>query len=533
MRLLCFSDWRVQPIQAVYRFVRNLAEPPDFILYAGDDLVRFFEEGVNHFSQLAQYTRQHRVLVVAGNDDIQEVKVVLSAPNVHDLYYAPLIHEQFAFLGVEASTSGPALLRHSEEEVERHLLDQWRTVKDKAIIILSHTPPHGILDLGIRFAPPEEGAHHIGSTALRDFVIKRRVKLVVCGHCHSQGRLSANLRNTVVVNVSSHDSPGAPGNFALINLNYSSLLNLEFHDTSEQIAANSLLNLHGVGYVTESALSHAGITTVKQLTQAQDLYKISDSSGIPLSTLRKLKVKARSLCDNKMFQVEDFKPIKGDVILFDIETDLACNRVWLMGAYTEGRFCQFYANSWAEEKEILADFLNFLSSHPKSKLVSFSGTNFDKNVVEKALKRLKLDFRSFQSHMHFDMCQQIRECFIFPNQSYALKDLASFLAYKFKYPELCGLLVALEYHRHIQDEIPLDPKIFEYNEDDVRALLFIMDTIENMDQAEKSSIPELTISDDQKRFRDYVADLKRKGIAGAEYREKIAEWTRKHKKEIT
>lgn len=529
MRLLCFSDWRVQPIEDVYRFARNLEELPDFILYAGDDLGRFFEEGVNHFSELAEYTKQNKVLAVAGNDDLADVKIVLKSRNVHDLYRSPLIHEQFAFLGIEASTSGPGLLKHSEKEIEQHLKKQGRNIKDKTVIILSHTPPYGTLDLGIRFAKPEDGAHHIGSAALRDFILGHGVKLVVCGHCHSQGKLSSDLGETKVVNITSHDSPGAFGNFALIDVDSSGSLSVEFHDTSEQIATDSLLNLHGVGPVTESTLLKVGIGTVKQLSQARDLYKISDSSGIPISVIRKLKAKAKSFCEKRTFQIEEFKPISGELILFDIETDIACKRVWLIGTYKDGQFLQFSANTWAEERKMLSKFLDFLRSYPRSKLVSFSGTNFDRNVVERALRRLKLDFHSFLSHVHIDMCQQLRNCFIFPTQSYALKDLASFLGYEFKYSELCGLIVALEYHRHIQDGTPLNPKVFEYNEDDVKALSFIMEKIWTADNIKKSSIFELTISHKQKEFWDFIEELKRKGITGAEYREKVAEWNREHK----
>ncbi len=68
IRVLCFSDWRVQTIEEVYKFLHTLGEKPDFILYAGDDLPRFQEEGINHFSELAQYTKQQRVLAVAGNE---------------------------------------------------------------------------------------------------------------------------------------------------------------------------------------------------------------------------------------------------------------------------------------------------------------------------------------------------------------------------------------------------------------------------------------------------------------------------------
>ena len=49
---------------------------------------------------------------------------------------------------------------------------------------------------------------------------------------------------------------------------------------------------------------------------------------------------------------------------------------------------------------------------------------------------------------------------------------------------------------------------------------------------EKLSLTELTLSDKQRLFCDFVVDLKRKVIRGAEYRKKLAEWnqqTRIHK----
>jgi Icc-related predicted phosphoesterase len=46
--------------------------------------------------------------------------------------------------------------------------------KGKTTIILSHTPPYEILDLGIRFADPKDGADHIGSKALKDLGRKEK-----------------------------------------------------------------------------------------------------------------------------------------------------------------------------------------------------------------------------------------------------------------------------------------------------------------------------------------------------------------------
>jgi hypothetical protein len=60
------------------------------------------------------------------------------------------------------------------------------------------------------------------------------------------------------------------------------------------------------------------------------------------------------------------------------------------------------------------------------------------------------------------------------NQSYALKDLGKYLKYPLKHRELDGLYVVLEYQRHLEERKPLDPEVSEYNEDDVKALLFMI-----------------------------------------------------------
>lgn len=247
MRLLAFSDWRVQGIDDVFSFVQDLEDPVDFILYGGDDIGRFEEEGVNYFAELSRYTKQGMVLAVIGNDDVPELKRVLKSENVQDLYEEPFVFQNFAFIGLEASTSGPAIIKHTEKEVKEHLKKQHSEVRGKNLIILSHTPPHGILDLGIRFAKLDEGSHHIGSTSLRSFVQQNKVNLVICGHCHSHGGLSTQLLDTTIVNVSSHDHLGAKGNFALIDIDSQGQASIEWHDTFERLKMSSLMRLHSVG----------------------------------------------------------------------------------------------------------------------------------------------------------------------------------------------------------------------------------------------------------------------------------------------
>jgi len=474
---LAFSDWRAQEIADIFSFVQDLKPIVDFILYGGDDIRRFEENGINHFTGVSGYTVQRKVLALIGNMDSYKVKNVLKSKNVHDLHEKPFIYDQFAFIGLEASTSGPAIIQHNEKEVEEHLRKQYEKVKGKTLIILSHTPPYGILDLGIRFAESNEGSHHIGSTSLRDFIKQNKVNLVVCGHCHSHGGLSTKLGETTIVNASSHDSKGAKGNFALIDINSRGQVGIEWHDTLERISGTSLMNLHSVGPVREEAIHDVGIKTIKDLAEVQCLEAIAKSTGFSERFLKKLQLRAKSVVENKTYQIAPFQLPRGDLTFFDIETDIACKRVWLIGVLERDKFRRYYADNWEQEEKILTDFMGFIQEKPDAILVSFSGTDFDKNVIRRAVDRLGLDSDIFSSYRHIDLCQVIRRSFIFPNQSFALKDLGTYLKYSFKYPDLSGLLVALEYQRHVEENRPLDPRVLEYNEDDVKVLPFMIEKL--------------------------------------------------------
>ena len=128
---------------------------------------------------------------------------------------------------------------------------------------------------------------------------------------------------------------------------------------------------------------------------------------------------------------------------------------------------------------MLEKLLSFLQTVPDSTLVSFSGTGFDRNVINRALERLNLDSEFFMAIPHIDLCQLIRQSIIFPNQSYALKNLGTYLRYPFKHADMNGLEVALEYLNHLKRKRKLDERVFDYNADDVNALPYIIKKIES------------------------------------------------------
>ena len=483
MRILAFSDWRVQNIDDVFTFLNSLEKPVDVILYGGDDVSRFKVGNTNYLTKLASHTVRKKVLAVMGNDDDPSTRSVIQGENVHDLHKEPFVLDEFGFIGLEGSTSRPGLLLYSESSVRSHLTRQLRQLEKMKVqkrIIVSHAPPHGVLDRGARFATRREGTRHIGSKALRSFIQKNATELVVCGHCHLGGGYSDALGETVVANVSSHDHEGAPGNLALIEFDSELQPRIRWTDTRQLIDPNSLERLHGIGQRRAIRFVQAGIKTIPQLAKAKNLEQISQITKLPKDFVERARLNAISVTENKILRTSEIILPQNNVIFFDIETDVPPRRIWLIGVLHDGTFTQFFAKDWKQEKTMLKDFLEFLRKKPGVALVSYSGHDFDRRVVSKALKRNRLGCKSFSSIPHIDLCKSIKESFIFPIQKYALKDLGKHLGYEFKHPDMDGLHVAWEYLSHLKEKKKLDSSVFEYNKDDVNVLPYLMKKLEHV-----------------------------------------------------
>ena len=347
-------------------------------------------------------------------------------------------------------------------------------------IIVSHAPPHGVLDSGARFATKREGTRHIGSKALRSFIQKNAVELVVCGHCHLWGRHSKQFSETLVANVSSHDHEGAPGNLALIEFDSEFRPYIQWSDTRELIDPNSLERLHGIGQRRAFRFVRAGIETIPQLAKAKNLEQISQITKLPKDFVKRARLNAISVTENKILQTSEIILPQNNVIFFDIETDVPPRKIWLIGVLHDGTFTQFFAKDWKQEKSMLTDFLEFLREKQMATLVSYSGNDFDRRVVSEALRRNRLGWKFFSSIPHIDLCKSIKDSFIFPIQKYALKDLCAYLGYEFKHPGMDGLYVASEYLSHLKEKRKLDSRVFEYNKDDVSVLPYLTKKLEHV-----------------------------------------------------
>jgi len=180
---------------------------------------------------------------------------------------------------------------------------------------------------------------------------------------------------------------------------------------------------------------------------------------------------------NKIVQKEIvFLPNLKNILFVDIETDRYFDKIWLIGILYNNQFHRFYAENWENERQVIINFLEYLKSLKKSDLVliSYSGNNFEFSTILNSINRNKIDNTFFLSLVHIDLGKIIDNSCITPFKPNKFKDVASLMGFKFRYPNLKGLDVAIRYEQHINEDVKLTDDIFEYNEDDVRGIEYIL-----------------------------------------------------------
>ncbi len=90
--------------------------------------------------------------------------------------------------GIPETPFGSWSWDHSEDEAHELLKD----CPEKAVLI-SHSPPKGILDIS-------SNGQSLGSTAVRETIIKKSPQLVVCGHIHESSYKHQTFGNTTIIN---------------------------------------------------------------------------------------------------------------------------------------------------------------------------------------------------------------------------------------------------------------------------------------------------------------------------------------------
>ncbi len=120
LRLIAFSDFRVQDLDSLVRFLKSQVQP-DLILYGGDDVRRFHETGANLFERLAEISR-YGICAVAGNDDPPDLRNLITGRNVYAVHSCPLVLGPFGIVGIEGAPQFPMKDRFDKNYNKGYLL---------------------------------------------------------------------------------------------------------------------------------------------------------------------------------------------------------------------------------------------------------------------------------------------------------------------------------------------------------------------------------------------------------------------------
>jgi Icc-related predicted phosphoesterase len=189
MDLLLFSDLHTDAGRAEGLVERSGAF--DVLVGAGDfcHCRRLLDDTIARLSAIDTPT----VLVPGNSESYEELRdACASWPAAHVLHGTAVTIDGIAFFGIGGGIPTTPFGSWSYDFTEAQAEELLRECPDGCVLV-SHSPPHGAVDVSSR-------GQHLGSTAIRNGVLARRPRLVVCGHIHeSAGRLG-RLGGVPVIN---------------------------------------------------------------------------------------------------------------------------------------------------------------------------------------------------------------------------------------------------------------------------------------------------------------------------------------------
>jgi uncharacterized protein len=177
-------------------------------------------------------------------------------------------------------------------------------------------------------------------------------------------------------------------------------------------------------------------------------------------------------------------------LFFDIEDDPTQNFVYLHGVYErkadKTRFIYFVAkeNTLLEEKKAWADFWAYIRLLPEGGYSVYYYSHHEKSTYKRLRERFpdvisEEELESFFSNPNvIDLYQIVTKYTDWPLSSYSLKELATYLKFKWRDETPSGALSIQWFNEYLKSKSDkILNRILEYNEDDCKATMILKDGI--------------------------------------------------------
>ncbi len=241
-----------------------------------------------------------------------------------------------------------------------------------------------------------------------------------------------------------------------------------------------------------------GIQTIHDMTSANLEDLRSKLEDWPFDKILRFQSQANVLVSNEPMILKRHEfPAVDTEIYFDIESDPTKEIDYLLGVLKRNKdgsteYKAFFAEGKKDEERIWREFLDYLDAL-EDRFVIYHYSQYEKAVFDRFANKygisLTLDAK-FKDHA-FDLQKIMTDSVILPLYFYSLKDVGKYLGFKWNDENAGGAESIVWYDEYVANKkLELRSKLLQYNEDDVRATLFIKDWLSKQKPKTKREKPD-------------------------------------------
>ena len=229
-------------------------------------------------------------------------------------------------------------------------------------------------------------------------------------------------------------------------------------------------------------LREAGYATLSLLAAADPEALSREVKGVSDHRLERLRLQAASLCrKNVVWTAEPSLPDAGTELFFDIEGDPLLGVEYLFGLLVrEGgktEYKMFLAEKPEDEGQAWLEFCDFIEAFEGTPIYHYGW--YELEVIRRLSAKhgiSKKAGRALDGRNMIDLVRVVQNSVILPLYFYSLKDVARHLGFSWRAKDASGANSVLWFQEWLESgNRAVLQKIIDYNEDDVRATLFLKD----------------------------------------------------------
>lgn len=190
MKLLAFTDIHLSSF-ALEKIKSKIKKyDPDLLVCAGD--ITIFENDIEFMLKKLEKLGK-KILLVHGNHETDSVLKRLCRKHKNIIFIHKKVYQQNKHVFLGYGGSGFALIEPGFYKTGENFSRIIRKSRNKKIIFVTHAPPYGTkLDLIV--------TSHCGNKTFRNFILKNKVELHICGHLHENFGKEDKINSTRVIN---------------------------------------------------------------------------------------------------------------------------------------------------------------------------------------------------------------------------------------------------------------------------------------------------------------------------------------------